>query len=219
MLERPSTRRAFERIASDTESLVVHRDSASFLSHYTDRLSKISVLFSFDGEIFASRVYDRVIRGSLKEALRRQQDIASAGQKRSTSIDHLLKKDSRRLKLEVKILLMGSPGSSKEDIVARMKMGDTPLSAERRGSYRRTVRERVVESAKDLIRAMERNNITPAVERNKGCTQYVANYAMDPSGENFDEIFARAVMSLWSDPFIQEMKESWQHTDFTGSTP
>jgi len=77
LLEKSSTRKVIRRIENDTESLIVHRDTASLLSRHTDRLSKISVVFPFDGELFISRVYDRVIRGSLKEALRRQQtDLA-----------------------------------------------------------------------------------------------------------------------------------------------
>jgi hypothetical protein len=73
LLEKSNTRKVLRRIENDTESLIVHRDTASLLSHCTDSLSKISIVFPFDCELFISRAYDKVIRGSMKEALRRQQ--------------------------------------------------------------------------------------------------------------------------------------------------
>lgn len=46
-----------------------HADSASCA---TDNLSKLSLVFRFDAEIFQSRVYERVMRGSMKGMLRKK---------------------------------------------------------------------------------------------------------------------------------------------------
>jgi guanine nucleotide-binding protein G(i) subunit alpha len=62
----------------DTSSLYVQLGSASIhsgRSRCTDTLSKISRCFEFDRELFSSKVYEKVLRNSLKDtvdALRRQ---------------------------------------------------------------------------------------------------------------------------------------------------
>ncbi|RYP89224.1 hypothetical protein DL770_004522 [Monosporascus sp. CRB-9-2] len=73
LLEQPRTRGVFRKIERDTESMIVHRDKDSILSRYTDNFSKFSMVFDFDHELFISRVYDRVLRASLKGAVRREQ--------------------------------------------------------------------------------------------------------------------------------------------------
>jgi hypothetical protein len=73
-------------VGIDSASLFVHRDSASLISQWTDNLSKLSAVFSFDRELFVSKVYERAIRGSVKKALRRQQGDTQA-RMRSQAID------------------------------------------------------------------------------------------------------------------------------------
>ncbi|KAH7089620.1 hypothetical protein FB567DRAFT_590429 [Paraphoma chrysanthemicola] len=81
LLERPRSRTVLQRVKDDSASLLVQRDSASFMTHLSDNLSKISLVFTFDQEIFSSDVYHRVFRGTFKKGLRRlhhaQQDKAS----------------------------------------------------------------------------------------------------------------------------------------------
>lgn len=76
MLEKTSTRKMFRQVKDDTSSLYVQRDSTSIYSRCTDNLSKISKIFEFDRELFISRVYEKVLRGSLKDTvgnMRREQ--------------------------------------------------------------------------------------------------------------------------------------------------
>jgi hypothetical protein len=73
LLEKPKTRKVLQRVKADSASLFVHRDTASFKSKMTDNLSKMSLIFEFDSEVFYSQVYHRVFRGSLKTRLRQQQ--------------------------------------------------------------------------------------------------------------------------------------------------
>jgi hypothetical protein len=70
LLEIPTTREILERTKADTASLVVHRDNTSRISRWTDNLSKISVAFEFDREVFSSRVYEQKFRSALKDELR-----------------------------------------------------------------------------------------------------------------------------------------------------
>lgn len=59
-----------ESIRKDSASLIVHSDRSSLLTSYTDNLSKLSVRFDFDGELFSSKVYESVFRGPVKRSLR-----------------------------------------------------------------------------------------------------------------------------------------------------
>lgn len=52
----------------DSASLIVHHDTTSITTQITDRLSKLSVAFSFDREVFTSNVYEKFFRGVTKRA-------------------------------------------------------------------------------------------------------------------------------------------------------
>ncbi|KAF2826219.1 hypothetical protein CC86DRAFT_455781 [Ophiobolus disseminans] len=71
LLEEPKSRKAIDRVKADSVSLLVHWDSASFVSNGTDNMSKLSHVFDFDTEILATSVYERVLRNSLKQSIRR----------------------------------------------------------------------------------------------------------------------------------------------------
>lgn len=70
MLERTAVRRSFRKIERDSASLLVLRDSSSFRSSYTDTLSKLSIVFAFDAQILASRIYHRAFQSNLTFALK-----------------------------------------------------------------------------------------------------------------------------------------------------
>ena len=63
-------RKSIKRMREDTASMVALRDNNSFFTHYTDNFSKLSRVFSFDLEVFASQVYQRVFRNSMKDNIR-----------------------------------------------------------------------------------------------------------------------------------------------------
>jgi G-protein alpha subunit len=71
---------------ADTASLFVHRDNDSFINQMTDNLSKMSIVFTFDWELFISKVYERVLRNSVKESLKLQKEDANV-MKRSHAIN------------------------------------------------------------------------------------------------------------------------------------
>jgi len=113
LLEKKSTRKVFRRVRDDSSSLYVQRDSTSLYSRYTDNLSKISKVFEFDRELFVSKVYEIALRSSLKdtvENLRRHEshgDSSPEEKERTKLIDRQLEEDSRRLRRECKVLLLG----------------------------------------------------------------------------------------------------------------
>lgn len=78
-LETTKTRKVLKRAQADSVSLCAQRDTASFASKMTDNLSKISRVFEFDQKVFSTRVYERAFRGSVKQALRKQQALPLSG--------------------------------------------------------------------------------------------------------------------------------------------
>ncbi|OCL04708.1 hypothetical protein AOQ84DRAFT_380310 [Glonium stellatum] len=75
-LEKPTSRKILQRVRDGSSSLGVLRDKTSLCSKCTDNLSKISMVFPFDRVLFETKVYERALRASLKEILRRRQDDA-----------------------------------------------------------------------------------------------------------------------------------------------
>lgn len=72
LLEKPNARKVLARPKADSVLMMVQRDSAFFVSRWTDNLSKLSRAFRFDTEVLYSRVYERVFLSSLKQLVRPQ---------------------------------------------------------------------------------------------------------------------------------------------------
>lgn len=70
ILKRSRSRKAFQRVQEDSASLKAHRDTTSLLTSYTDNLSKQSMVFDFDSELFATKIYAPMILNRLKVPLR-----------------------------------------------------------------------------------------------------------------------------------------------------
>ncbi|OBT78646.1 hypothetical protein VF21_02237 [Pseudogymnoascus sp. 05NY08] len=115
MLEKPSTRRVIKRVKDDASSLYVQPDSMSIYSRCTDNLSKISKMFEFDRELFVSKVYEKVLLGSLKdtvENIRQKQQrpgvmVSREERDRGLIIERDIKTHAVRLKRESRVLLLG----------------------------------------------------------------------------------------------------------------
>ena len=127
MLDKPTTRKKIKRAKNDSESLYVHRDASSFRSSCTDSLSKLSFVFKFDKALLCSDVYQRVLRGSLKESLRQKQyEIQSW--KKNSEIEKSLRFSRQQILQEIKILLAGDC-TTRESVLASMldRYGPVPI--------------------------------------------------------------------------------------------
>jgi hypothetical protein len=107
LLERSSSRKVLKKLADDSASLIVHRDSSSLFTYYTDNQSKLSRTFNFDLEVFSSKAYERAIRGALKTVVRQRRGELEAVQARNAEIERSLRIDQMRQEREVKMLLLG----------------------------------------------------------------------------------------------------------------
>ena len=76
-------------------------------------MSKLSMKFEFDAELFKSRTYQQALRGTFKEAIRRRKKavhqitLSKEEQLRSEAIDRRIHEDEKQLSQECKVLLFG----------------------------------------------------------------------------------------------------------------
>jgi hypothetical protein len=162
--ERETSRQVFDQVKDDSSSLVVLRDSASFLSSCTkttENSSKLSMRFMFDGELLQSRVYQGTVRSLLRRAIRGGREI-NAGSSvsitphklskeekdkaaRSSQIDSLIDKDAKRLRREVKVWVLGAPRSGESTICKTIKSGyDGPDMYGARNIVRNALSDRLI---------------------------------------------------------------------------
>lgn len=161
LLERSSSRRTLFRVQEDSASLVVHRDTSSIRTWYTDTKSKLSRCFYFDGELFATDVYVRAVRGSVKESIRNPP--ASTPSEVETTlyreIYRTINECKARQSPHCRVVLQGSPSTT--DCVMNELDSDTSFTNVRSAeAYRDKIREityRVLGDVADAIRTQYAN--------------------------------------------------------------
>ncbi|KAF9520548.1 hypothetical protein BS47DRAFT_1357368 [Hydnum rufescens UP504] len=137
------------------------------------------------------------------------------GRDRSDAIDKQLEEDSRRLRKECKILLLGSGESGKSTIVKQMKIiHQNGYNQDELLLYRSVVNKNLVDSAQAIVNAMRKLGVDPELGANRALLRfYTSNiqayaqqildfqYTSDP-GVTLPLSLAEAVESVWQDPII-----------------
>ena len=166
MLEKTSTRKIFNRAKDDTSSLYIQRDSTSIYSRCTDTLSKISKMFEFDRELFISKVYEKALRGSLKdtvENMRREQQKPYLGtpeeRNRNKRIESELKERARKLRNECKVLLLGDPDCAQIFIKSMRIAHSSGFTYEERGKYQDVVMNNIIRVMEDMASTLQNGDI------------------------------------------------------------
>jgi len=140
---------------------------------------------------------------------------------RSRAIDRKLEEDSRRLRRECKILLLGSGESGKSTIVKQMKIiHQNGYTVDELAMYRLTIYKNVVDCAKSLIGALRQFDIEPELEDNEEYCNYLMDYIVDLDPEKpLDQKVGNAVSSLWRDPCIAKVMEHQSEFYIMDSAP
>ncbi|GAB7348962.1 hypothetical protein MBLNU459_g7948t2 [Dothideomycetes sp. NU459] len=122
--------------------------------------------------------------------------------KKSQVIDRTLEEDSKKLRRECKILLLGSGESGKSTIVKQMKIiHQNGYSVDELGLYRHTIYKNVVDCAKSLIGAMRQFEIAPEAPGNAEHCEFLLEYTIDPDpNAPLPPKVAEAVTAIWKDP-------------------
>ena len=153
-------------------------------------------------------------------------------------IDAKLEEDSRRLRKECKILLLGelfygsvvvdqadtvlgSGESGKSTIVKQMKIiHQNGYTVDELALYRLTIYKNVVDCAKALIHAMRQFDIEPTDPQNEEYGDYLLDYKVDPDPHKpLDPEVGEAVVSIWKDPSIAQVMEHQSEFYLMDSAP
>lgn len=135
-------------------------------------------------------------------------DVQDGDQKkRSQMIDRTLEEDSKKLRRECKILLLGSGESGKSTIVKQMKIiHQNGYSVDELALYRHTIYKNVVDCAKALVGAMRQFEIEIEQPANRELADYVMEYTVDPDPQQaLDQRIGEAIASIWKDPCIPKV--------------
>ncbi|EFX04721.1 guanine nucleotide-binding protein alpha-3 subunit [Grosmannia clavigera kw1407] len=134
--------------------------------------------------------------------------------KRSQKIDKDLEEDSKRLRRECKILLLGSGESGKSTIVKQMKIIHLKgYSEDELYSYRATVFKNLLECAKSVINAMREFNIEPQTENIQAYCVFLLDYSIESGPQpHIDPKVGDAVRAIWDDPVREQLME--RQTEF-----
>ncbi|KAK4934076.1 Guanine nucleotide-binding protein alpha-2 subunit [Elasticomyces elasticus] len=132
--------------------------------------------------------------------------------KRSQAIDRKLEEDSKKLKRECKILLLGSGESGKSTIVKQMKIiHQNGYTQEERALYRLTIYKNLIDCMKSLVAAMlHQFEIAPNNEKVLEYCQFIEEYNADPDPDALlDPRVEQAVTTIWADDAARKtMKRS-----------
>ncbi|MCJ1370485.1 Guanine nucleotide-binding protein alpha-2 subunit [Loxospora ochrophaea] len=145
----------------------------------------------------------------------------SEQKKRSRMIDAKLEEDSRRLRKECKILLLGSGESGKSTIVKQMKIiHQNGYTVDELALYRLTIYKNMVDCAKALIGAMRQFQIEPANPQNHEFCEYLMGYQVDADPQkSLDARVGAAVVSFWKDASISQVMEHQSEFYLMDSAP
>jgi guanine nucleotide-binding protein subunit alpha len=144
--------------------------------------------------------------------------------KRSQAIDRRLDEDSKRLRRECKILLLGTfgdfehvisslsdgyflpvPGSGesgKSTIVKQMKIiHQNGYTVEELALYRLTVCKNLLDCAKSLVGAYHQFSLEPTSQKVRDYVQFISDYNLDPDPHTtLDPKVGEAITYIWNDP-------------------
>ncbi|EME48146.1 G protein alpha 3 like subunit [Dothistroma septosporum NZE10] len=127
--------------------------------------------------------------------------------KRSQMIDRTLEEDSKKLRRECKILLLGSGESGKSTIVKQMKIiHQNGYTTDELALYRHTIYKNLIDCAKALIGAMRQFEIDVEDSANREYCDFIMEYVVDPDPQQpLDTRVGEAIASIWQDKCIPKV--------------
>lgn len=141
--------------------------------------------------------------------------------KKSQMIDRKIEEDSRRLRRECKILLLGSGESGKSTIVKQMKIiHQNGYSVEELIFYRVNVYKNLIDCVKSLIGAYQQFSLEPTSQKVRDYMEYLWTYDVvnDPNTP-LDPKVGDAVTYLWNDPCTSAVLEHQNEFYLMDSAP
>lgn len=136
----------------------------------------------------------------------------------NAEIEKQLRRDKRDARRELKLLLLGTGESGKSTFIKQMRIiHGTGYTDEDKKSYTKLVFQNIFTSMQAMIRATETLKIPLKCEDNKAFAQVVREVDVEKVS-TFEEPFITAIMTLWSDPGIQEAYDRRREYQLSDST-
>ncbi|KDQ56215.1 hypothetical protein JAAARDRAFT_305437 [Jaapia argillacea MUCL 33604] len=130
---------------------------------------------------------------------------------RSHQIDKEIHEDSKRLKRECKILLLGSGESGKSTIVKQMKiLHQGGFTDDELLAFRHTIYRNLLDSAQAIVEEMRTSGVECEVEATRPKIDLIAGHSVPVSDDEdytFPPEIAQAIYDLWKDPIIPSIME------------
>nr|POE69047.1 guanine nucleotide-binding protein alpha-3 subunit [Quercus suber] len=141
--------------------------------------------------------------------------------KRSQMIDRGLEEDSKKLRRECKILLLGSGESGKSTIVKQMKIiHQNGYTVDELAFSRHTIYKNLIDCAKALVSALRQFEIEVENPENTAHSNYIMEYVVDPDPEQpLDPKIGDAISSVWQDKCIPKVIEHQNEFYLMDSAP
>ncbi|OBT69586.1 hypothetical protein VE03_00846 [Pseudogymnoascus sp. 23342-1-I1] len=215
MLEKTSTRRVIKRVKDDASSLYAQRDSTSIYSRCTDNLSKISKMFEFDRELFVSKVYEKALRGSLKDTVenirqkQHQPDVSVSRNERDRGIviERDIKEHAAKMKRETRVLLLGERDCV-QVFIKNMKIRHADgFTDDDRRMYKEVVMKYIMRVMEGIVLVQKNGDIDPdntASIQAKLLSQEIK--AIQAGDGKITIEGAVAVQGLWKDILKRDLK-------------
>ncbi|KAL4784386.1 G-protein alpha subunit-domain-containing protein [Aspergillus varians] len=206
LLERSSSQKILRQTNLDSASLMAQYDTNSIASQFTDTLSRLSLSFSFDREIFTSNVYERFFRGLTKRHLDDSHTRASAVE-RETVVGNEWEL------FQQKFLFIGSEYSGIDATLH--EIADTfknpPIHIHLKLQQMVTYRF-VILTMKSILTALNVGGINFQSDINTDHSAFLLQYADDMTLiEPLDVRVGEAVRSLWQDQCMERVRQSPQN--------
>ncbi|KAG8993957.1 Guanine nucleotide-binding protein alpha-2 subunit [Tulasnella sp. JGI-2019a] len=123
---------------------------------------------------------------------------------RSERIDKKIEEESHTFRKECKILLLGSPESGKSTIMKQVKINyQNGYTSEELSAFRLVIYKNLIDSAKDIVLAMEKIGVDFVENINRGYAADILAYQVDPVAFfRLSPGIVIAIESFWKDPII-----------------
>jgi guanine nucleotide-binding protein G(i) subunit alpha len=127
---------------------------------------------------------------------------------RSQVIDRGLEEDSRTLRRECKVLLLGGGKNWKGELIKSAKTVSSNSFTVELATYRPAIYKTVISCAKALIRALKQLEIHPEQDLNRAYGDFLLDYSVDPDPDMpLGTKVGEAIGSVWQDPCILKIRE------------
>jgi hypothetical protein len=194
----------------------------------------VSLIFDFDSELFTSKIYQQVLRGSVKEALRRQQGARlrlkelKAISERSDAIDRDIKRQRLEKASECRVMLLGD-NRGKATFLKTIKMSSRESDTDTLDcytelelhQYRLLINKHVIVRVQRFLELIVRDHYALEHPMNSAYYDCILAYsALRDGGKPLSLGIAEKIYSTWKDPAVREfLKQNSDPVDINDYAP